>query len=202
MTEKKKTTNVISITKAQKSFQDLAEKTWNVAINSLHLTRKNMLAFAGAMKLIRDKELFTHRSYDNFEQACCSPELSISPKTVNNYIAIYEYWIEKQKIKMDELAGIEYNKLLLLKKVKKPIEFFEEAKTLAYKDFKKVILEKEFKLEPDESSEINNYIKKNSPCPFWTGESCTQGVPMEPKGPDGKKAGKKSGKKKKDDGLI
>lgn len=174
----------IAKVKQSKSFKELAVKTWDVAVNCLFLSRKNLMAFAGAMKLIRDKELYTYRDYSSFEEACCSPEISIKPKTIKNYIAIYEYWIEKQKKKMDELAGIEYNKLLLLRKVKNPEKYYHEARTLGYSDFRKVIMQKEFKLQPDDEQDMKDHFKRKHPCPHWTGEKCLQGIPVdEPKAP-------------------
>jgi hypothetical protein len=179
-----------------KELTELTEKMFAIAINSLHESRKMLLSFAGAMKVIRDQKLYQQRQYDSFDAFCVSPEISLNPKTVEMYISLYSYWIEDKKKKMDEMAGIEMNKLVLLRKVAKPEKYFHDAKTLSFNEFRKVIQKEEFKLDPEEE-ETSEYSKKHHDCPFHIDGNCSQGVAIESLLEDNNPK-----KKNKDSGLL
>ena len=164
-------TTKADIVKGSKDRQEKAEKMYSVALVGIQASRKGILHFAAAMQNIRDNELYLELDYDTFAALCCSPEIALQPATVEKYIKIYDYWVVDQEVSMDNLTGIGINKLEYIQGLKNPSKYLEEAKTLAYKDFKKLIDEKEFGVEPEEDKPKAEQLD----CPHWIKCKCTKG---------------------------
>lgn len=155
------------VVKRSKDREDQASKMYGLALTGIQASRKGVLHFAAAMQNIRDNDLWMELDYDSFNSLCASPEIALMPATVEKYIRLYDYWVGEKKMKIDSLAGIGINKLEYIQDVDNPSKYLEEAKTMPYKDFKKLIDEKEYGIEA--TDEIK---KPHGNCPHWDGEKC------------------------------
>ena len=162
-------TSKSDVVKRSKGREDQASKMYDLALTGIQASRKGVLHFAAAMQNIRDNELWLELNYDSFNALCASPEIALMPATVEKYIRLYDYWIGEKKMKIDTLAGIGINKLEYIQDVDNPSKYLEEAKTLPFKDFKKLVDEKEYGTIPND-----DIVKHDSKCPHWDGEKCTK----------------------------
>lgn len=150
-----------------KEREDRAVKFNQIVMTSLFQRRKSTLILAGALKEIRDGEFWKELDYKNFNSYLASAEICLKPASAELYISVFEFWMEKQQKKLEDLQDISIHKLQLLKDVKRPERYFDEAKSLPFNDFKKLILEKEEGIKSDDK-EVENYIKRNqASCPHW-----------------------------------
>ena len=157
------------VVKRSKDREDQATKMYDLALTGIQASRKGVLHFAAAMQNIQQNELWMELDYDSFNALCASPEIALQPATVEKYIRLYDYWVGEKKMKIDTLSGIGINKLEYIQDVSNPSKYLEEAKTMPFKDFKKLIDEKEYGVEA--TDEIK---KPHSGCPHWDGEKCNK----------------------------
>lgn len=155
------------VVKKSKDREAQASKMYDLALSGIQASRKGVLHFAAAMQNIRDNELWIELDYDSFNALCASPEIALQPATVEKYIRLYDYWIGEKKMKVETLSGIGINKLEYIQDLDNPSKYLEEAKTLPYKDFKKLIDEKEHGIQA-----TDEIVKKQCACPHWDGEKC------------------------------
>jgi hypothetical protein len=166
MAKKIETKNVVEFKKT-KEREDKAVKYNQTVLSALYNYRKSTLILASALKEIRDSGLYRELDYGSFNEYLATPEICLKAKTADSYIGLYEYWIEERKKKIEDLQGIATQKLYYLKDVQKPEKYFDDAKTMAWSDFKKHIDEKEHGIPADEK-EIEKYIaRKKGSCPNW-----------------------------------
>lgn len=142
----------------EKERQNLAITFNHAVLESLKNVRTNFLTLAAAMKEVRDKKFYLELNYDNFEQYCWSPEISMKPSTINGYIRLYENLVLKKEIEVDRLKNIAISKLNMIQSAKNPEEWIDEARESALSDLRKKFLKKEKGIEL-EDNEIQNYIK-------------------------------------------
>jgi len=158
----------------EKERENRASTFYNQIKTYLNQININALKIGALMKHVRDEKLFVEMQCDTFEIFCCLPEISIQPSTVKQYIRVVEF-IEEKNIEIDSVCDIAINKIELLKDCKKPIEWIEPARDLAYNDLKKEIRSKEMGID-SEDNEVKKYIKKEeakvSGCEFWDGKKC------------------------------
>lgn len=80
------------------------------------------LVIGNILKQIKEGQLYLHMGqggYDTWEHFLNNPEVGLRRSTAYLYIRIYEYYIEKLKMKEDEVTAIPINRLMrILPKVK------------------------------------------------------------------------------------
>ena len=155
--------NIPAKTKEDLEREDLAVRYHKVVHGGMMNIRRSILSMGGALKEIRDKNLFLELDYGNFGQYLASPEICLLPASADKYINLFTLWIEKREYTIDDLAGIATGKLEMLNDEKNHKEYIKSARDLAIKDFKKFYYEHAHGVKPDDR-EIAEYIRKQKTC--------------------------------------
>lgn len=116
-------------------------------IFAIHRKIVELSSMASASNLLRGQFFYEARKDDNFKliagedatwkSYCADPEIGLSTTSVNKYIDVYEKYVLELGIPIEELYGIDINKL---KKVSEVIttenkeEWFSKMKTLSRSD--------------------------------------------------------------------
>jgi len=147
--------------------------------HNLQLAIKNQgklyLIIGQTLKKIRDEKTYNYLGeggFDSFQQFLNNAEIGFRPATAYLYIRLYEYYIERLKLAVEEVVEVPMNRLMRLlpalkqKTDKESIEIVQNFKTLTNFDFDKELKEKKLETERPvlfKDKETGLYIFEFSP---------------------------------------
>ena len=108
--------------------------------------RSNYITLAELLYKMKTENLWQYLSYESFWAYVGSPEISLKRSTVYKLLGIYEKFVLEEKVSHDRLAGVDYNKLDMVRtKVEGDAEeWIEKAKELSRSDLRGEIDGKEY----------------------------------------------------------
>lgn len=131
---------------------DLAYKLENELRDTKKRLGTGFIEIGRILREIRDNGYYVELGYETITDWLSSPDVSITPAWAYHFIAIYETFILEHKIKMDDLAGIDYTKLrdivpVVRENPKKIEEWIDKARELRRIDLRRELQEFKVKRE-------------------------------------------------------
>lgn len=124
------------------------------------------IQLAYLLKRVKEDRLFESWGARSFEAAIADPDISISRSTAYGLLQVWDTWIEKYKLSVEEVASVPYDKLLIVAPMVQDDnhgEMFENAKVLSRQDLAHMKLEKK----------LNKDLPDFKPMPnMWRDKQC------------------------------
>jgi len=137
-----------------KSDSDIAFELFQNILDAKHEAGKQFLKIGEALVIIQEKEWYKYFDADSFEAFLAIPELGFARSTARLFMHVYELYIRRLGLPVEQIASIEISKLQKIAPVveRDPEEWLSMASTLSRSDLENAI-RKERGLEPLEIKE-------------------------------------------------
>ena len=88
-----------------------AQKTHDIIVKIKDGIHRSFMSLAVCLKTMKEREYYIELGFGSFDEYCGQPEVDLSVNRCNKLIRIYDRWVEDYGYKVEELEGIDTEKL-------------------------------------------------------------------------------------------